>query len=652
MKAPVPLQTLILRVLTPALLGLTALWGCFVYFSIRQTIIDGFDRKLLAISGATAAFLDAEVHASFQRRRTITALCTGPDGQLLGWDADTRDLVAIDTTAGGATPLGLRTAGPVRALAFDSGRGRLLALAADGRRLEQFVITPPQPLPELVLATGVDGIFADVGHLAAWSGRTVLRVAPENGACAPLPWTLPEPMSALCRAGAGAELFAITTDGAALLTLAADGRVLRRQSLVAGDTEDAAPPRLHAIAATGGALYAAGPALATIAPHDGSVDWSGTALGYLSEQAPFYRRYREPFIAIRNAAHLTYLYTYVYLGDDRIYYVLDATEGEGHSLPGAEDRLPTPASIEGARRSQFLAQPWVSPLQQWEQWGLVKTSSFPITTADGRTVALAGADVDGGVIREKTRWALFAVHFVGAGSLLAGGLVSLLVTRSLVRPLREVKETALRIAAGYFHRSQNVGDARGETSRLSGLLNVLAQRLEEEAQRSRAYQASLHSRRRQTTLARALEGLVERDTQRSPTAAASADQFADQCRTAAAELSWRGTAPPDAVALACWRARLGRLGRTLLASPLAPAEIPAAMLAAAPVLLACACRQTTPPCLHYSTRGRTRLRLGAEIRILEGNGRLELVAGDALEWLPGEPAVPSLPDHRTASPSP
>ncbi len=643
MRSAVPLQTLILRMLTPLLLALTGLWGWFVYSSAHRTILAGFDRKLLALSGGTTAFIDGDAHATYQRRRTIAPFCAGPDGQLLGRDTATGELVSIDPENGGARPLEFRPVGEVRSLAYSNELGQLLALAAAGDHLERFTVLPARTLSPLALTRRLDGIYSDRGAVAGWCGTSILKIDPATGECTPAQLVLPVPVTALCRHAQADELIALSADGTALLRIDREGKIAARTALAL--EPDSPPLSPQTLAASGESLYLAGPALASVDTATGKLDSTRTSIGYLDDQSAFYFGYRVPFITIREAADLTFLYTYVYVGGDKIYYVLDGTVGEKHSIPGADDRLPNEETIDGAQRAQFIGRPWVSPLQHWEQWGLLKTSSFPIHDQHGRTVALTGADVDITIIREKTRWALFAVFFVGVGSLIAAGIVSLLITRSLTRPLRNLKESALRIAAGYYRSTQAAGGHR-ETARLAGLLNLLSERLDEEVHRSRAYQSSLHARRRQTTLARALEDLAARGTVQTADAAPTARHLSGNCWRGLDGVFWLGPVPADAVGAACLRARLACLGRSLLASPLPPEEVPAVMLASEPALTACARWQTASHRLDYATRQPALLRIGTDTRVLAGSGHLVLETDESLEWA-GAPAAPGPADEPT-----
>ncbi len=258
---------------------------------------------------------------------------------------------------------------------------------------------------------------------------------------------------------------------------------------------------IHGLAFVGDQLYAAADSLLAIDLDSGEIA-ENFAAGFYSERDPYFARYRPHYIKTVDLAGLTFLYTEVYLGDDQIRYLIDGSLGDDHSPPGTLDVVP-PESIADVRMAQLTGQAFVSDIKQWEEWGLIKVSAAPIYGSDGRVVALAGADVDIGVIREKTRFALFAVIFVGATLLVLAGLVSYRVSQGMTRPLREIKDSALRIAAGY-HGTRVAHESGDEIGKLAQSLNALSSRLAARARQSETYQHALDSGREQVALQHAL----------------------------------------------------------------------------------------------------------------------------------------------------
>lgn len=502
MKLTFNFQTLILLTLTVVLTLATAIWGSIVYQSTYDIILRGFDQKLTALSVGAGEFTDGDGHAAYQRPRQIWALAAGRENQLWGFDAHVGAIVAIDPADGGALELARPKLSPVRSIAFDVAQDKVALLSSDGRTVhttldQSALLTAPpalsEPIDELLF---VDGI------LLARRGRALSTF--ETGT--PL-LTLDEEVSLLTTAPG--SYVGLATSDSALVVFDSAGKLLKRVPL---------QPMTHTIlglAYVGDTLYAAADSLLRIDLATGVVagDFEETP-GFFSEKDPWYARYRPHYIKTGELAGLTFLYTEVYLGDDRLRYIIDGSVGDDHSPPGALDEVP-PESISDVRLAQLTGQAFVSDIREWEEWGLIKVSAAPIYGSDGRVVALAGADVDIGVIRDKTRFALFAVIFVGATLLVLAGSVSYRVSQGMTRPLRDIKDSALRIAAGY-HGTRVAHETGDEIGRLAQSLNALSSRLGARARQSQSYQQALNSGREQVALQHALVDMATHGVGRLP----------------------------------------------------------------------------------------------------------------------------------------
>jgi hypothetical protein len=160
-----------------------------------------------------------------------------------------------------------------------------------------------------------------------------------------------------------------------------------------------------------------------------------------------YRRNVDPMRRIREKLGLTYLYTQVRRGDEEIFYILDATEGEEHSPAGSVDRLPA-ETMAGLRSVQMGQGIHVSPVEYQEQWGLLKTAAAPVYGRDGLIAGTAGADVNVSVIQVATQTILFQSAMIGIASILICLFVTLQIMRRVARPIERLTQEALRIAAG------------------------------------------------------------------------------------------------------------------------------------------------------------------------------------------------------------
>lgn len=523
MKLTFSFQTLILSVLAAVLTLATAFWAVAVYGSIYRIILRGFDQKLQALAGGAAVLTDGDAHADYQRPHRLSALCGGVT--IWGWDAERAKFVLIDGEGGGALPLAPQPPAPPRPLAelaCDPARGELLMLDVDGGL--HWLAGAPQALRDGLPALQ-EILFFDEG----WWGRSgkvlhPLTAAPgradeaaeadeadeaeasDAGIAAaeqalgdpalPAPIELAAAVDRLAWDPAQRRLLGLAIEAGEVIEFAADGSLRRRfgvdldgqriQGLVVQDE--------RALLAAAGLLVVdlAAEALAESSPPP----------GYFSEAHPFIQRYAPAYRQVRELSGLTYLYTEQILAGDQLRYILDGSEGDDHTPPGSEDTIPED-TLEELQTAQGQGRGFVSDIRQWEAWGLIKLAAEPIFASDGRVVALAGADVDISVIRGKTRIALFAVLGVGVGLLLLAAWVSLRVSSSLTQPLREIKDGALRIAAGYFDRPPQAR-GRDEIAGLARSLAALGARLQSQERQSRVYQQTLISGRMRLALEHAL----------------------------------------------------------------------------------------------------------------------------------------------------
>ncbi len=476
-----PLGSLVLLVLMPCLLLTTALFGGAVYRAIYGIIMTGFDQKLHAVSTVTGAFIDGDEHQELVRPREISALTPAPTGDaLLGVDRVTGRAYRVDTTRGGALELGPLPQGTV-ALASDAGGERLWAATAEPAL---YRASGPGAAFEFIanLDSAPAGLVHDALEDALYAGgETLFQIDPETGETRSVAIAgLPEPVRApaldpttrtlYLLAGAPERLTAVKLTE---ITAQAIGPVR------GGDTEGATaadqPTTIHALAFAQGTLFGAADRLVRFDLDDGTFTGAGMASRFRSEESAEYLRYVAPMRRVMARNDITYLYTETVDLGGRLTYWIDASAGDEHSQIGSTEVIPD-EEIPAMERAMVDGAVRLSALEDWGDWGLLKTADAPIYDRDGRVVALAAADIDISVLLEKTRLALVKVGAVAAVTLLLGALVSLFISRRLVAPLMEVKEGALQLATGrYRHR---IPDQRlVELRQLAGSFNDMSEAL-------------------------------------------------------------------------------------------------------------------------------------------------------------------------------
>jgi len=509
-------RTLVLGVIASALVLATAMLGWLAYTTVYERILLGFDSKLLGISGTVGALTDGAAHADFQRPHVLSRFAPGPAGSAWGWDTVRGTLVRVDLDRAAVVEHHPWPEEPRALLWLEAGE-RLLIQRADGALVDRSA-------PEAVLATAPAGEswVSDGERLYRWDGLQLfpepigLTVPPsaEESALEPGPTLepssttvdasptgepvrLPEALSLLARDRLQGHWVGWSADTARLIAFDDTGRVLKSAVLSLGERT------LAGLLAAGDQVWLASDELLR---HD----WTAESLnedsepGYYDPEHPFVAQHAPMYRSLRERVGLTFLYTEVYIGGDQIRYILDGSVGDSHSPPGYLDSVPD-ADIDALVRAQVEGTPFVSGIRQWEAWGLVKVSAAPILNPQGGIVALAGADVDIGVIRSKTRNALFAVLAVGALLLSISGLVSLWVAQSVTRPLRDIKNAALRIAAGQYGARLESAAAADDIGLLAGSLDRLSLRLREQAAASSASQSALLSGRLDEALRASLQ---------------------------------------------------------------------------------------------------------------------------------------------------
>lgn len=215
---------------------------------------------------------------------------------------------------------------------------------------------------------------------------------------------------------------------------------------------------------------------------------------YFDPEELFFTDHREVLRELREAIGLTYLYTQIYLGNGKIFYLLDGTEGEDWAPPGTGDTVPDDSLI-GIRDVQAFGIPWVTGILDWDVWGLIKAAYIPIQNSSGETVAMVGADVDITIIRSKTRQALFLVLLIGALTIAISLLMAFRIAGALTRPIEQIRYAALSLAAGNPEESALKGGIK-EVKLLAKSLESLSHKLDQQEKEALALQAQLEQARR------------------------------------------------------------------------------------------------------------------------------------------------------------
>ncbi|MEM8995458.1 MAG: hypothetical protein AAGF23_11785, partial [Acidobacteriota bacterium] len=119
--------------LTASIVLVTIALGRLAYKDLYTVILEGFDRKLEAISSATGSFIDGDDHRLLEQPSDVYGLTFDSErGELLGFDVRGRRLVTLDAVTGLAEPGVPFALGDIAGLAFDRRRGYPVALGGSG----------------------------------------------------------------------------------------------------------------------------------------------------------------------------------------------------------------------------------------------------------------------------------------------------------------------------------------------------------------------------------------------------------------------------------------------------------------------------------------------------------------------------------------
>lgn len=511
-------RTLILAVLVPSLLAVTVVMGWLIYDNLRGSILAGFDRELSAISTVNAAFVDADDHAEILRPRELSGIAWDPSAKTLwGIDRARGELLTIDPATGGALRVGAGN-GPVSGLARDPSTGRLWSIGIGTGDLLR--IDPANGAAERIGPTEPSclGLAWDrVGGQLLCSGSYLFRLDPATGRATAVGPTGFAEVSGLAVDPKSGDLLGTDRASGQLVRIdraTGKGEAIGRLEAPPAEPEEGqpaggpVPQPAGALAVVDGKLMGASDRLFAVDAATGRVDPGESVPGFRNEESPLYLKYVAPMRRIREKKGITFIYSQVLDKGQGIQYVLDGGFGDAHSNIGAEDEIPD-SEIRGIRDVLARETIYLSGIKAWEQWGLLKSGFAPIYTRDGVPVAMAGADVNISIIRNKTRAALARVGAMSVVVLLVAGFLSFRIARALTRPIAEVKDAAIQVAAGQYGHRIAVNEPR-ELAELASAFNdmsrTLAGTVSEINERNRAVDRRRARRELARMLARAAEG--------------------------------------------------------------------------------------------------------------------------------------------------
>ena len=487
-------KSLVLLVLIPILSLLIIFMAWLSYDEMYRTIINGFNQKLIAISSTSGSFIDGDEHEKLAQAKEVKALAFGLDKKLYGVDS-LNYFIQINIEDGAGVRLfkfdvevNDITYNPKTELFFATSYNEIIEFNPKNGNVKQFF----KGTSELKgLAYDIDDesiLVAKDTEILRISKNKEVKVETETEFI----------ISSLSFDSTKKALYAIEGETDTLISITLDDfkqTKLEYKKL----NRDSTP--LTAIASLKEKLYFGKNHLIIYDKKSKSSTYKDFARGYRNEKSEIYKKYIAPMTKIKLEADLTYHYTQnlIYNNEDaNCIYILDVSEGNDYTPIGSEDVMDKD-SIIGAENVMLRKEVFVSKIQEWEQWGLLKVSYAPILNKDGVVKAIAGADVDMGIIREKTKQALIQSSIAGVVFLIISIIAAFSISKKIIEPIRKLKYSALRIAAGRHGDKVSI-DKPKELSELSDTFNAMGSKLKDTVSHLTQYNSDVLTERKEQDL--------------------------------------------------------------------------------------------------------------------------------------------------------
>ena len=435
------LYWLILTLLLPLVLLAAGMVSREMQHRFAANIIASFDAKLVGMVSLVGTFLDGDAHRQLYAAREIEQLAVEPEsGTLYGWEARTGRLARVYPNGASTFVVDLPRL-EVRDLVFsDPARALLLVEAPAG--LYRF---------DLARAEGAFFPFSGAANyeqlLIGPEGVVLLRQGSdfwrwEAGAD-------PEPVVLPFLEEVKADVFWSKERQQWLVATGADGGWQWMDRNGGGATALDVPLNDMSgdVVLAGHRLWVAGPSLGVVDLRSGATNFAPEIRRFFPARSPAYARAVETFKRIRHDAGLTYLYTQMLIDDTALFYVVDGSEVDEFSPIGTMDTLPA-ASFLPLKTAELAREPVVRPIEEWENWGLLKSGFGPVLMRNGGSEGMIGADLKVDIIEPHTRQAAFASILTAVLGITLALTFTVIASRQVTRPLEQLKGYLVRMAGG------------------------------------------------------------------------------------------------------------------------------------------------------------------------------------------------------------
>jgi len=488
------IRSLVLFILIPILSLLIIFISWSSYNVMYKTIILGFNHKLVSISSTSGSFIDGDKHEKLAEGKTVKALTVGEKGELYGID-HLNYLLQIDKSTGAGNRL-FQLDRNINDMTYD--KKKKIFYVTSGNTIFNFTLNEKNLKPfykhsTILKAIAYDSVKEQI-YLGVLEGLGLIDKNRNFKIIQHIDYRLDR----LTLGESEKYLYGVDQNLNTLIKI--DLEKLKARKLYLKDFYVDTTP-VSTIAYENNKLYYGSEHLAIYDQNLKTTTYEDFARGYRDENSDIYKEYIAPMTKIKLETGLTYHYTQnlVYGKDDaNCIYILDVSEGNEYTPIGSEDVMDNEAII-GAENVMLRKDVYVSKIQEWEQWGLLKVAFAPIVNKDGVVKAIAGADVDMGIIRKKTKEVLIQSIIAGIIFLIISIVAAFSISKKIIEPIRKLKYSALKIAAGH-HDEKVLIEKPQELSDLSDTFNTMGTKLKDTVLQLTQYNSDVSAQRKEQDL--------------------------------------------------------------------------------------------------------------------------------------------------------
>ncbi|MFK5975541.1 MAG: HAMP domain-containing protein, partial [Sulfurovum sp.] len=442
---------LVLSVLLPLITIIVVFMAIYNYNTAYNAILDGFTKKLLAISSVTSSFIDGDKHQTIAIAKKMSAFT---------YDNKFTTLYALSSNLGIYT-INLEKGGAIALDGFNKNRLSnyiIYDITSNSDENLLYAVTYTKEILSLNLETKeikvvkkldfiADGIAYQNGIFYLMSSSNLYKFALNSEPLFLKKYSqnvLLDSLSIL-----DGKLYGINKEEHTIFYI--DTQTLKFYDNIAPKfpLEDGI---VHHLGVSPEYFYTGANNLILYERNSSTSFQDDFARQYRDETSPLYQQYIKPMRDIKKSLNIFYLYTFNLLYGDsngNCNYIIDVNEGSDYDPIGSYDDM-KPKELTGAESVMLRNQTYVSGLRTWDKWGLLKVAYAGIKDKYGKVVAVTGTDIDVSIITQKTKEALIQSILIGVLALIMGILASYYIAMKIIRPIELLKASALKIAAGNY----------------------------------------------------------------------------------------------------------------------------------------------------------------------------------------------------------